>query len=316
MFGATVAIDAAGKAALVCAPNAAVGSVTGAGRCWAFSGNNFGTVTAISAANPSVDANFGGNDGSAKIATQADGAMVVAIGAPGLPVTNSVPVVAGSVQVTRISSTGSVVSSFTRSGSSGDQLGTMIVMSSDGNLVFAGASTAASGIGTVTVLRSTSNVWSVAQMLNVSSAGAIGFGFGLALSADSSRLVVGAGYSKTLPGQAFTFSSTPSGAYVLENQWAAPSPAAGDAFAYCVGIAGDSSSITATGLSSTVLVYLRIPPKFVPMAPIPISIAAGVLFGITGGFLVGAGVFFAAKAVVRLVAKPEVAPATTPEKAA
>ena len=152
-------------------------------------------------------------------------------------------------------------------------------------------------------------------MLNASSAGAIGFGFGLALSADSSRLVVGAGYSKTLPGQAFTFSSTPSGAYVLENQWAAPSPAAGDAFAYCVGIAGDSSSITATGPSSTVLVYLRIPPKFVPMAPIPISIAAGVLFGITGGFLVGAGVFFAAKAVVRLLAKPEVAPATT-EKAA
>ena len=468
MFGATVAIDAAGKAALVCAPNAAVGSVTGAGRCWVFSGYRFGTVTPITATTPLANANFGGNDGSAKIATQADGTMVVAIGAPGLPVTNSVPVVAGSVQVTRISSAGSVVSSFTRSGSAGDQLGTMIVMSSDGNLVFAGASTAASGIGTVTVLRSTSNVWNVPQTLNVSSAGAIGFGFGLALSADLSRLVVGAGYSKTLPGQAFTFSSTPSGAYVLENQWAAPSPAAGDAFAYCVGIAGDSSSITATGPSSTVLAYLQTPgvdlqltissidptacdtqqevndivaaltaavngalvarsphataavlrivlspsnavlyantalggrrlaaapgralqvsttslvvfftvafstsqadagtlgswlaspsagkfsadvaaslasspaaafagltasqvgaplvraapaapPKYAPMAPIPISIAAGVLFGITGAFLVGTGVFFAAKAVVRLFAKPEVAPATTPEKAA
>ena len=193
-----------------------------------------------------------------------DGATVVAIGAPGAFGGSSV---AGSLQITTIASGGGALTSVTilpTNSAVGDQFGTMVATFGDGTAIFVGASTATAssvaGAGTVTVIRFASNTWSVTQTLTGGYSGtgaaatptAIGFGYGLAVSAPASgRLVVGGGYSATLPGQAFTFVQNQS-AFVFESTFVGPAASAvnGDAFSYCVGIAADSSSISSSTTGS------------------------------------------------------------------
>ena len=139
----------------------------------------------------------------------------------------------------------------------GDSYGTMITASQDGSLVFVGASgyllPANTFVGYVDVYRitpgSTPHV-SLVQTLyppnapGTSAEAKLGFGTGIAVSADNKRLVIGAGAGTTAPGRVYTFALASNGKYNLESTIASPNAAGGDGFGYCVGIAADKSSIT------------------------------------------------------------------------
>ena len=139
----------------------------------------------------------------------------------------------------------------------GDYYGTMIKASQDGSLVFVGATgyllPANAFVGYVDVYRITPGATppvSLVQTLyppnapGTSAEAKLGFGTGIAVSADNKRLVIGAGAGTTAPGRVYTFALASNGKYNLESTIASPNAAGGDGFGYCVGIAADKSSIT------------------------------------------------------------------------